>query len=375
MIKIVLAPDSFKGSLTSEEVASYIEKGIKKKNPYVNIKKIPMADGGEGTVKALVASTGGKIIQKKAVGPLGNLIDSFFGILGDGETAVIEMAAASGLTLVPESERNPLTTTTFGTGELIKYALDYNCKKIIIGLGGSATNDGGAGMYQALGGALLGEDNKDIGFGGGSLSNIRKIDFSRLDSRIKNVEIIGAYDVNNPLCGHNGASFIYGPQKGASIEQLEVLDKNLAHFAKIIKNDLNIDIMNLEGAGAAGGLGGGLKALLGAELKRGIDILIKESKFEEAIIDADLLITGEGKIDMQTAFGKTPIGVAKLAKKHDVKVVAICGSIEMGDTFDNNIDAILSIVDKPMTLESAMKDAGILIERTAGQLYRLITLL
>jgi len=277
----------------------------------------------EGTVQCLINATGGEILKEKVIGPLGNEILAHYGILGDKKTVVIEMAEASGLTLVPENKRNPLITTTYGTGQLIKSALDQGCKKMIIGIGGSATNDGGAGMVQALGAKLLDKDGEEIGFGGGEIKKVFRIDTKYLDNRLSNIKVLIASDVSNLLCGPNGASRIYGPQKGATPEIIEELDKSLAHFVKIIKRDLNKDVKDIPGVGAAGGLGAGLMAFLDAKLKSGIEIIIEVVKLEEVVKDANLVITGEGKIDSQTIYGKVPAGVAKIAKKYHVPVMAI----------------------------------------------------
>ena len=271
-MKIVVAPDSFKGSLTAVEVSDAIAQGVREIFPEAEIVKIPMADGGDGTVQCLVNATGGKILREKVTGPLGDEVWASYGILGDKKTAVIEMAEASGLTLVPGNKRNPLITTTYGTGQLIKSALDRGCRKMIIGIGGSATNDGGAGMVQALGAKLLDKDREEIGFGGGELKKLNRIDISNLDNRLSDTKVLVASDVNNPLCGPKGASRIYGPQKGATPEMIKKLDESLAHFAKLVKRDLHKDIKDIPGAGAAGGLGAGLIAFLNAELKSGIAV-------------------------------------------------------------------------------------------------------
>jgi len=351
-MKIVVAPDSFKGSLTAVEVADAIGQGVREIFPEAKIIKIPMADGGDGTVQCLVNATGGEILKEKVVGPLGDEVWASYGILGDKKTAVIEMAEASGLTLVPEDKRNPLITTTYGTGQLIKAALDQGCRKMIIGIGGSATNDGGAGMVQALGVRLLDREGKEIGFGGGELKKINRINISNLDNRLSETEVLIASDVSNPLCGPKGAARIYGPQKGATPEIIEELDKSLAHFAEIIKRDLNKDIKDMPGAGAAGGLGAGLIAFLDAELKPGIEIMIEIVKLEQAIKDADLVITGEGKIDSQTIYGKAPIGVAKIAKKYNIPVIAMAAIV--GDDADivykYGINTLIKIVEPPMSL-------------------------
>lgn len=372
-MKIVIAPDSFKGSLTAKEAASNIEIGVRNVFKHADIIKIPMADGGEGTVQSLVDSTGGKIIKVKVKGPLLDSTEAFFGILGDGKTAVIEMAAASGLLLLSSEERNPLKTTTYGTGELIKHALNYGCRNIILGIGGSATNDGGSGMAKALGAKLLDGDGNDIGFGGESLSQLSKIDISQLDERIKDTIITAACDVENPLCGPNGASHVFGPQKGADAQMVELLDRNLAHYSDVIKGTLQIDIKDIPGAGAAGGLGGGLLAFLNAKLRKGIDIVTEAVNLEKEIVDADLVITGEGMMDFQTQFGKTPFGVAKIAKKYNKPVIAIVGSIgrDAEVLYEMGIDSIFSLVDKPMSLDEAMTHSALLLQKTAERIMRL----
>lgn len=371
-MKFVIAPDSFKGSLTALEVADSIEKGIQRVFNDSIIEKIPMADGGEGTVQSLVDSTGGKIIDVIVKGPTLKEVNAFYGILGDGKTAVIEMAAASGLPLISKEERNPMATTTFGTGELIKDALDKGCRNIIIGLGGSATNDGGAGMLKALGVKFHDNKGRDLGPGGGSLGNLSTIDISGMDVRIKECTITAACDVDNPLCGQEGASHVFGPQKGADEIMVEVLDKNLAKYADVIKKDLHVDIVNIPGAGAAGGLGAGLMAFFNAKVQRGIDIVIDITKLDEKIRNADLVFTGEGMIDFQTAFGKTPYGVAKIAKKYGIPVVAVAGEIGKGSEslYEKGFDSIFSIVDKPMSLEEAIRDGQTLIEKTVERIMR-----
>jgi len=365
-MKIVIAPDSFKGSLTAMEVSDAIEQGIREIFPEAKIVKIPMADGGDGTVQCLVNATGGKILREKVTGPLGNEVLASYGILGDKKTAVIEMAEASGLTLVPENKRNPLITTTYGTGQLIKSALGQGCRKMIIGIGGSATNDGGAGMVQALGAKLLDKDGEEIGFGGGELKKVFRIDTKCLDNRLSETKVLIASDVSNPLCGSQGASRIYGPQKGATPEVIEELDESLAYFAGIIKRDLNKDVKDIPGAGAAGGLGAGLIAFLDAELRPGIEIIIEIVKLEQAIQDADLVITGEGKIDSQTIYGKAPIGVAKIAKKYNVPVIAVAAII--GDDADivhqYGIDTLLKISEPPMNLNESKVKKYRLIKKT-----------
>lgn len=371
-MKFVIAPDSFKGSLTALEVADSIEKGIRKVFNDSVIEKIAMADGGEGTVQSLVDSTEGKIIHVVVKGPRLKQVNAFYGILGDGKTAVIEMAAASGLPLIPAEERNPMITTTFGTGELINDALDKGCRNIIIGLGGSATNDGGAGMLKALGVKFLDAKGSDIGPGGGGLGKLCTIDISGMDPRIKDCTITAACDVHNPLCGPDGASYVFGPQKGADEMMVKALDKNLANYADIIKENLHTDIMNIPGAGAAGGVGAGLMAFFNAKIESGIDIVIAITKLDEKIKNANLVFTGEGMIDFQTAFGKTPYGVAKIAQKYGIPVIAVAGGIGKGaeTLYEKGFNSIFSIVDKPMSLKTAMTDGKILIENTIERILR-----
>ena len=373
-MKIVIAPDSFKGSLTALQVAEAIEVGLRRVFPTAAIEKVPMADGGEGTVQSLVDATGGEILTARVRDPLGNPIDAQYGVLGDGITAVIEMAAASGLTLVPLAKRDPRVTTTYGTGELIRAALGHGCRKLIIGIGGSATNDGGAGMAQALGAKLLTASNEQIGPGGGHLATLNSIDLSELDQRIREMETVVACDVNNPLTGKEGASHVYGPQKGATPEMIEELDANLAHFNKIVQRDLSKSVGDVPGAGAAGGLGAGLMAFLNASLKSGIEIVTEATQLSKQFAGADLVITGEGQINFQTVFGKTPVGVAKVAKTHNIPVIAIAGSIadRSDGVYNAGIDAIVDIVPEPMSLETAIEKATTLIETAAERAGRMI---
>ncbi len=375
-MKIVIAPDSFKESLTALEAATAIEKGMKKILPDANFIKVPMADGGEGTVQSLVDATDGKIIPKTVTGPLGEPVEAFFGISGDEKTAVIEMAAASGLHLVPLEKRNPLITTTKGTGELIAAALDFGVEQIIIGIGGSATNDGGAGMARALGLKLMDSNGNEIGDGGGALSSLASIDLNNADKRLAAVKIEVACDVDNPLTGPKGASHIFGPQKGATPEMVETLDNNLHHYAEVILRDTGKDIENIPGAGAAGGLGGGLLAFLSAELKKGVEIVLEATMLEEHLKEADFVITGEGKIDGQSIFGKTPIGVAKTAKLHDVPVIAIAGNVAADSEIvhEHGIDAVFSIVPGVVSLEDAFQNASHFVERTSANIAALIKL-
>jgi len=375
-MKIVIAPDSFKGSLTALEVADAIKEGVKRVVPEAEIDVVPMADGGEGTVQALVDATDGQIITEEVCDPLGNQIKADFGILGDGETAVIEMAAASGLPLVPEDKRNPMFTTTYGTGELIRAALERGCRKLIVGIGGSATVDGGAGMAQALGAKLLDKDGNEVTRGGGGVEHLDRIDISQLDPRIAEATTVVACDVDNPLVGPGGGVEVYGPQKGATDEMVEKLDVYLGRYADIIKRDMGADVKETPGAGAAGGLGAGLMAFLNAELKSGIDIVIDASGLEQHLKDANLVITGEGQIDSQTIYGKTPIGVAKAAKKFHIPVIGIAGGIsdDAGVVYEHGIDAMMSIISYPMPLETAMQNAHNLLADASERALRLLVL-
>ena len=375
-MKIVVAPDSFKGSVTALQAANAIEQGLRRVFPDAVIDKVPMADGGEGTVQSLVDATGGDIHTKRVLDPLGDEIDAQFGTLADGETAVIEMASASGLTLVPPDKRNPMQTTTYGTGQLIKSALDAGCKRLIIGIGGSATNDGGAGMAKALGVQFLKADGNPIARGGGGLGELASIDISDLHPGIAETETVVACDVNNPLTGSDGASYVYGPQKGATSAMIKKLDSNLAHFDKVLTRTLGQSFNDIPGAGAAGGLGAGLMAFLNAKLRLGVDIMIDAVRLKERMEGASLVFTGEGQLDFQTAFGKTPIGVAKVAKADNIPVIAIAGGVGEGAdaVYEAGIDAMLSIVQAPMSLEDAVEDALQLIADTAEQAARLVAI-
>lgn len=372
-MKIVIAPDSFKGSLSANEVANAIEEGIRKYNTDFVIEKVPMADGGEGTVESLVTSTNGKFITKKVKDPLMRDIEGFYGILGDNNTAVIEMAAASGLPLLKEYEKNPLYTSTFGTGQLIKDALDRGCRDFIIGLGGSATNDGGTGMLKALGVKFLKANGEEIRDGAIELDEINKIDMSQFDKRVLESDIKIASDVDNTLCGEFGASYVFGPQKGADKKTVEILDKKLYFYGQSLEKEFQINVINAAGSGAAGGMGAAFIAVMKGTLNRGIDIVIEKSNLIEKLDNANLVFTGEGKIDSQTKFGKTPFGVASVAKKKNIPVIALAGGIGDGysDLYDYGFHGIFSIVDKPMTLDESMKNSKELVREAA---YRIINL-
>lgn len=369
-MRFVIAPDSFKGSASAREVAQAVAEGLKTALPDAECDLVPMADGGEGTVDALVAATGGKIVSVRVTGPLGEPVDAFFGILGDGETAVIEMAAAAGLHLVPLEKRNPMVTTTYGVGELIRAALDAGCRRLIIGIGGSATNDGGAGMAQALGARLLDDQGNDIGFGGGALGRLDRIDLSNFDRRVWDAEILVACDVTNPLTGPNGASAVYGPQKGATHEMVQQLDANLRHYAAILRRDVGVEVETVAGAGAAGGLGAGLLAFCRAKLRRGVELVTDAVRLEERVRRADLVVTGEGKLDFQTGFGKVPHGVAQVAKRYGKPVIALAGQLGEGAERcrEWGIDACFAILNKPMSEQEAMANAVPLLRRTAEEL-------
>ncbi|MCI4130181.1 glycerate kinase [Bacillus haynesii] len=366
-MKIVIAPDSFKESMTSLEAARSIEKGFKAVLSDAEYVNIPVADGGEGTVQALVDATGGDIVYQTVTGPLGKPVKAAYGLLGDGKTAVIEMAEASGLHLVPPGQRNPLLTTTRGTGELILDAAEKGVSTIIIGLGGSATNDGGAGMAAALGAKFLNRDGEEIENGGGALAEIAKIDVSGLNPKLKHIQFEAACDVDNPLTGPRGASAVFGPQKGANSEMTALLDQNLKHYAAAVKAELGCEIDSIPGAGAAGGLGAGLCAFLNAELKSGVDIVLDTLSFSERIKGADLVITGEGKIDGQTVGGKTPAGVAKRARSENIPVIAFAGSLGEGCelVYDIGICALFSIVPGISSLENALADGSSNLTRCA----------
>ena len=374
MTKYVVAPDSFKESMTAKEVCDAMEKGIKEADSAAEVIKVPMADGGEGTVDSLVDATQGQRVIVEVTGPLGNKISAYYGILGNGTTAVIEMAKASGLEIVEKKKRNPMITTTFGTGELIRDALDHNVKEIIIGLGGSSTNDGGSGMAQALGAKLLDQNNHQIPFGGGNLDKLDKIDISNLDSRLQDVKIILASDVTNPLIGKDGASRVFGPQKVATPEMVEKLENNLQHYAKIVKRDLNKEVALVSGAGAAGGLGAGLIAFTTCEMRRGVDLAIEVTKLEEKIRDADYVFTGEGGTDFQTKFGKTPYGVAKLGKKYHKPVISLAGYLGEGidSLYSEGFTAIFGIIPGACDLSTALKNGPSNVARTTENIVRLL---
>jgi len=364
-MNIAIAPDSFKDCLSAQKVGEALAKGIKHVIPSAICEVIPMADGGEGTVESLIDATSGRKVEAQALDPLLRERKAFFGITGDGNTAIIEMAAASGLELLPPAERNPWITSTFGTGQLILHALDLGCRNILLGIGGSATNDGGCGMARALGARFLDASGKELPDGGGALGELHSIDLSDLDHRISHCSIRVACDVSNPLTGPEGASAVYGPQKGADEAMVNKLDKNLEKLAGIIAGQLGKEVDQVPGAGAAGGLGAGLMAFLDASLMKGFDMVAEAMDLASRLDQADLVITGEGRIDAQTAFGKTPFGVAQTARVHGKPVVAVAGSLDPGSRilYQQGFHLLLPIQEMPVSLEESIRDAPLLLER------------
>lgn len=373
-MKIIIAPDSYKESLTAMQVANAIEAGFKQMLPDAQYIKLPMADGGEGTVQSLVDASNGSIETCMVSAPLGEQVEAFYGLMGDQKTAIIEMAAASGLHLVKPELRNPLQTTSYGTGELIKAVLDKGFEHIIIGIGGSATNDAGIGMAQALGVKMLNKEGLEIGFGGGKIADLVTIDTTNMDPRLTKIKLEIACDVNSPLCGPKGASAVFGPQKGATAEMVKELDDNLAHYASLLKKQLNKDIKNSAGAGAAGGMGATLLALFNASLRPGIDIVMDAVNLDKIISDADLVITGEGRIDSQTVHGKTPVGVARIAKKYNLPVIGIAGCLsdDCEVVYDHGINSVFSAVPAAMSLDEALTNAAFNVEKTACNIAALL---
>jgi len=380
-MKIVIAPDSFKGSLTAAEACDAMEKGVRNAVPAAHIIKIPMADGGEGTVTALVSATGGSLQFQNVHGPLGDEVTAHYGILGDGKTAVIEMAAASGLTLVPPGKRNPLFTTTYGTGELIATAAEKGCRAFIIGIGGSATNDCGAGMAQALGVTFYNKSGSRINdwMNGHWLGETGQIDLTGLSPILKESRFTAACDVDNPLLGPRGCAFVYSPQKcsprlgtGKVKSIAEKLETNMAAFSDLLEAAVDRRVRNIEGAGAAGGLGAGLLAFTGGKLQKGIDIILKTSDFAERIKGASLILTGEGKIDYQTTCGKTLSGIAREAKKQGIPVVAIAGMVtgNIKNLYDMGITSCFSICGRSLDRATAMKEAADLLPRISKKAVR-----
>ena len=371
-MKIVIAPDSFKDSLSAQGVADAIALGLGQVWPDAQLVKCPMADGGEGTVESVLAACDGQLRRTNVRGPLGTTVDAAWGWLPQSLTAIIEMAEASGLQLVPPAQRDACISSTFGTGELIRAALDAGAQRVILAIGGSATNDGGSGAMQALGVKWLDAQGKPLAPGGLALAQLARIDLSDIDPRLARVRFDIAADVNNPLCGPHGASAIFGPQKGATPEQVEQLDRALGHFAELCAQVLNKDVRDEPGSGAAGGLGFGAKAFLGAQFKAGVEVVAELVGLAEAVKDADLVITGEGRFDAQTLRGKTPFGVARIARQHGVPVIVIAGTLGEGyqALYEHGIDAAFALASGPMTLEQACTEAPRLLCERASDIAR-----
>jgi len=371
-MRVVIAPDKFKGSLTALEAAEAMARGLSRVDPSAEIDRVPMADGGEGTVAALVAATGGTYRTVTVTGPLGDPVVASFGLLGDGRTAVLEMASASGLWLVPPALRDPLRATTRGTGQLLLAALEAGARRVIVGIGGSATNDGGAGLGQALGFRLLDTHGRELEPGGGELDRLARIERTDQVAVLGSATIAVACDVTNPLCGPQGASAVYGPQKGATPEMVERLDRNLGHFADIVARDLDVAVRHIPGSGAAGGLGGGLVAFAGGRLEGGVNLVIEAVNLRERLHAADLCLTGEGALDGQSAFGKTAVGVARLAHSLRCPTLAIAGSIGPGAeaVLEQGVDAYFSICPGPVHIDEAIERASELLENATAQAVR-----
>jgi len=373
-LRIVVAPDSYKGSVSALGVGQAMQRGIRQVFPDADVRLVPIADGGEGTVEALIGTTGGQLHRTQVGGPLGDRITAQWGVLGDGATAVIEMAAASGLPLLPPERRDPRLTSSCGTGELVRAALDAGLRRIIIGIGGSATNDGGMGMMRALGVRFTDDDGRPLAEGGAALAQLSHIDLAGLDARLRETEIVVACDVDNPLCGPRGASAVFGPQKGASPQVVAELDAALAHFATCASAATGRDVAEQAGAGAAGGLGAALLFFTAAKLRPGVDIVLDAVDFATLVEGASFVITGEGRTDFQTAFGKAPVGVAKLAKRFKVPVFCLSGSVGEGaeQVLAQGVDAVISICEGPMSLEHCMRAGEALIESASARLCRII---
>lgn len=375
-MKIVIAPDSFKGSLSAMEVCRAVRDGIHSVDPGVETVMVPMADGGEGTVSCLVHATNGEFIEANVMDPLGRDIRSRYGVLGDKETCVIEVASASGLPLLQRDEYDPMRATSFGTGQLILDAFNRGYRKFVVALGGSATNDMGAGIFQALGGRVLNAEGEQIPFGGGSLDQAVALDMQGFDPRVRESTFILASDVNNPLVGETGASVVFGPQKGATPSMVTTLDHNLSAFADLIFKATGITLHNMSGAGAAGGIGAIFLAFFPVRQESGIELVIRLSELRQKVMGADLVITGEGKLDSQTKYGKTPRGVAETARELGVPTLALVGSVEtdVQDFRQFGIASAMSIVNAPMTLQHAIENAPRLVSNAAEQVFRVYTL-
>ena len=375
-MKVVIAIDSLKGSLSSMEAGMAIKDGILAAKPDAEVIVKPLADGGEGTTDALIEGMNGERIDLTVTGPMHTPVDAYYGYLKDTNTAVMEMASAAGITLVPDSEKNPLLATSYGVGEMINDAIQRGCRNFIIGIGGSVTNDGGIGMLKALGVRFLDENGEDAGEGGQALAKVARIDVSGMNPLLKECHIQIACDVNNPLCGENGSTYVYGPQKGVTEDMKKTLDEAMAHFARVTSETLENDYMNTPGAGAAGGLGYAFLAYTGAALTPGIELILDAVGLEEELSGADVVVTGEGRLDFQTAMGKAPVGVARLAKKYNAKVIAFAGSVTKEATACNNegIDAFFPILRSVCTLAEAMDPVAARNNMTATveQVFRLL---
>jgi len=374
-MKILVAPQEFKGSISALSVAEAAETGVMRVFPEAEVVLCPVADGGDGTLETLVEVSGGEVRTCSVQNPIGETITAQWGAMGDGVTAVIEMARTSGLALLSLDERDPLNSSTFGLGQAILEALNQGFRKFIVGIGGSATNDAGAGMAQALGATLLNAEGKSIPFGGAALADLRSIDISKMDTRIENSQFMVACDVSNPLTGDEGASAVYGPQKGATPEMVAQLDNALLNFAEIVKKDIGKNVSEISGAGAAGGLGAGMLAFMGAELKAGVDIVLETVQLREKLSDVDLVITGEGGMDFQTVYNKAPIGVARIAGEFNIPTIAIAGLLGQNFTVvhDHGIRAATSIVDGPISLEESSERASELISNSIEESLRFIS--
>ena len=373
-MKVVIAPQTFKGGLSGVEAARAIQQGILSVYPQAETVQMPVADGGDGTLDALVRSTGGELFTSRVTGPLEEPVTALWGVMGDGKTAVIEMARASGLALVPPRRRNPRITTSYGTGELIREALDRGYGRIIVGLGGSATNDGGVGMAQALGVQFLNANGKELPFGGAALSRLARIDLSGLRLGVMEAQITAATDVTNPLCGPRGASAVYGPQKGASSQVVEELDKALDHLSRVIKRNLGLDLRDEPRTGAAGGLAAGLMAFVNAEIESGIDLVCRVLGLEDQLVGADLVITGEGRVDASTTYDKAPVGVARRAVPRGIPVIVMAGSLGAGyeEVYQHGIDAVIPILDRPMNFEESISRTFELLRSATERTVRLL---
>jgi glycerate 2-kinase len=375
-MRILIAPQSLKGSLTAAETGQAIEQGVHTILPDTETSIVPVADGGEGTVQALVDAMGGEIVHTSVSGPLSKPVDAFLGLLSDGSTAIIEMAACAGLPLLSPGQRNPLITTTYGVGELILFALDKGYRHFILGIGGSATNDAGAGMAQALGAHLLSEQGEEIERGGAALATLAHIDISTLDPRLARCTFRVACDVTNPLCGPQGASAVYGPQKGATPAMIRQLDDALSHFATIVEQDLHLSIATLAGSGAAGGLGAGLLTFLHAQLEPGTHIIFDVLQLEKHIAHSDLVITAEGQIDSQTAYGKSISAIAAIADRHNVPVLALAGGLADGheQLYELGVSAIVPLPPGPISLDTSIQQASQLTREATARAMRIIQL-